>query len=223
VPIDEVLRICADVSAAIDYAHRRRVVHRDIKPENVMLQSGQAFVLDFGIALALDAMDQPRRTMPGLVPGTAHYMSPEQARGDTSIDGWSDVYSLACVVYEMISGSPPFTGSWGLVVHRHMSAEPVPLCCRMPNVPHGLSAAVTRALGKVPSQRFLTTGEFVSAMRTELPRSRISPDPFDGRAHAPIRMVSITSHCTPVWSPADARSNGRLGSYPILDRAEGES
>jgi serine/threonine-protein kinase len=165
--LDEVLRVSTDVSAAIDYAHRRRVVHRDIKPENVMLQSGQAFVLDFGIALALDAIDQPRRTIPGSFPGTAHYMSPEQARGDAAIDGWSDVYSLACVVYEMISGSPPFTGSWGLVAHRHISAEPVPLCCRMPSIPHGLSAAVTRALAKVPSQRFLTTGEFVTAMRAD--------------------------------------------------------
>jgi serine/threonine-protein kinase len=166
-PLDEVLQICADVSAAIDYAHRRLVVHRDIKPENVLLHDGQAFVLDFGIALALDTIAHPRRTVPGSVPGTPAYMSPEQARGETRIDGWSDVYSFACVVYEMISGSPPFTGPWPVVLHRHMSAEPIPLGCRMPSIPHGLSAAVSRALAKEPSERFLTTGELVRAMRAD--------------------------------------------------------
>jgi eukaryotic-like serine/threonine-protein kinase len=163
-PLGEVLDICKDVAAALDYAHRRRVVHRDIKPENVLLHACRASVLDFGIALALDAVEHSRHTMPGSVPGTPEYMSPEQAQGNVPIDGRSDVYSLACMAYEMISGRPPFSGGPRLVFMRHLSAEPMPLCCRMPKVPHGLSAAVARALAKDPAQRFATAGAFVSAM-----------------------------------------------------------
>jgi serine/threonine protein kinase len=164
-PLAEVLRISADISVALDYAHKRRVVHRDIKPENVLLQSGQALVVDFGIALALDAVEHPRHTMPGSQPGTPYYMSPEQAQGDVEIDGRSDVYSLACLVYEMIWGHPPFLGAPALVLLRQIAAEPMPLCCRLPSVPHGLSAAVSRALAKVPTQRFATAGAFVAALR----------------------------------------------------------
>ena len=163
-PLDEVLHISAEVSAALDYAHRRRVVHRDIKPENVLLHSGRAQVLDFGIALGLDAVEHPRQTMPGSAPGTPYYMSPEQAQGDAHIDGRSDVYSLACVVYEMITGHPPFTGAPSIVFLRQISAEPMPLCCRMPSIPHGLSAAVSRALAKAPAHRFATAGAFAAAM-----------------------------------------------------------
>jgi len=164
--LDEVLHIATEVSTALDYAHRRRVVHRDIKPENVLLHAGRALVVDFGIALALDAIEHPRQTMPGSVPGTPDYMSPEQTQGDAHIDGRSDVYSLACVVYEMISGHPPFTGTPSLVYRRQISAEPMPLCCRLPDIPHGLSAAVSRALAKSPAHRFPTAGAFVAAMRS---------------------------------------------------------
>jgi len=164
--LDEALRICTDVSWALDYAHRRRVVHRDIKPENVLLRSDRAQVLDFGIAVALDAIEHPRRTMPGSMPGTPEYMSPEQAQGETHVDGRSDVYSLACVFYEMIWGRPPFTGAPNLVFLRQISAEPMPLSCRLPNVPHGVSAAVARALSKTPALRFPTAGAFVGAMRS---------------------------------------------------------
>ena len=164
-PLGEVLDICKDVAAALDYAHRRRVVHRDIKPENVLLHAGRASVLDFGIALALDAVEHSRHTLPGSVPGTPEYMSPEQAQGNVPIDGRSDVYSLACMAYEMISGRPPFSGGPRLVFMRHISAEPMPLGCRMPTVPHGLSAAVSRALAKEPARRFATAGAFIAAMR----------------------------------------------------------
>jgi serine/threonine-protein kinase len=163
--LDEVLHITTEVSSALDYAHRLRVVHRDIKPENVLLHSGRAQVLDFGIALALDAIEHPRHTMPGSIPGTPDYMSPEQAQGDAHIDGRSDVYSLGCVVYEMLWGHPPFTGTPALVFLRHTSAEPMPLSCRMPRLPHGVSAAVSRALEKAPASRFATAGAFAAALR----------------------------------------------------------
>ena len=163
--LDEVLHITTEVSAALDYAHRLRVVHRDIKPENVLLHSGRAQVLDFGIALALDSVEHPRHTMPGSIPGTPDYMSPEQAQGDSYMDGRSDVYSLGCVVYEMLWGRPPFTGAPAVVFLRHTSAEPMPLSCRMPGIPHGVSAAVSRALAKAPASRFATAGAFAASLR----------------------------------------------------------
>ena len=165
-PLEEGLHICTEVSEALDYAHRSRVVHRDIKPENVLLlHSGRAMVLDFGIALTLDAIEYPRRTVPGSWLGTPDYMSPEQAHGEPHIDGRSDVYSLACVVYEMVWGQPQFTGAPSSVLLRQISAEPMPLGCRLPSVPQGLSAAVSRALAKVPAHRFATAGAFAAAMR----------------------------------------------------------
>ena len=163
--LDEALHICTEVGAALDYAQERRVVHRDIKPENVILYSGRAMVLDFGIALALDAIEYPRRTMPGTVPGTPEYMSPEQAQGATAIDGRSDVYSLACVTYEMICGEPPFTGAPNVVFLQQMSAEPLPLSCWHPWVPKALSAAVSSALAKAPEGRFATARVFIGALR----------------------------------------------------------
>ena len=171
IPLDEVLHIVSDVSSALDYAHARRVVHRDIKPENVLLHSGLAQLLDFGIALALDATEHPRRTGPGLLIGTPDYMSPEQAQGIPHIDGRSDVYSLACVVYEMIWGHPPFRGVPTRVVIRHINAEPMPLGCRLPGLSHALSAAVSRALSKAPEQRFSTAGAFAAALRDACGRS----------------------------------------------------
>src|SRR5215510_1362729 len=172
-PTEEVLHIAGEVAAALDYAHRWRVVHRDIKPGNVLLHAEHALVLDFGIALALDAVEPPRRTFPGLVLGTPQYMSPEQARGDARIDGRSDVYSLACVVYEMIWGHPPFTGAPSSVLLRQISAEPMPLSCRLPELPNGVSAVVSRALAKSPGDRFATAGAFVSALRVAWESNRV--------------------------------------------------
>lgn len=197
-PLDEVLDICDEVSAALDYAHRRRVIHRDIKPENILLHAGQALVLDFGIALALDAVEHSRHTLPGSVPGTPEYMSPEQAQGAVPIDGRSDVYSLACMAYEMISGRPPFSGGPSLVYMRHISAEPLPLCCRMPNVPHGLSAAVSRALSKEPAHRFATPGAFVAAMRA-------------GSGRPQVRRVTISGII---------RSNAERPVYTVPERRQ---
>jgi eukaryotic-like serine/threonine-protein kinase len=164
--LDEALHICDQIGEALDYAHRRRVVHRDIKPENVLLHSGRALVFDFGIAQPIDGSDYRRPTVSRTVLGTPAYMSPEQAQGDGPIDGRSDVYSLACMAYEMICGYPPFTGSSPtIVLRRHLSSVPLPLSCRLPSVPQGVSAAVSRALAKQPSDRFSTPGAFAAAMR----------------------------------------------------------
>ena len=109
--IDEAVRITREVADALDYAHRHGVIHRDIKPENILLHDGRPMVADFGIALALSAAAGGRMTETGLSLGTPHYMSPEQATAEKELTGRSDIYSLGCVLYEMLSGSPPHVGA----------------------------------------------------------------------------------------------------------------
>ncbi len=164
-PLYEVLQIASDISAALDFAQRRHVLHCNLKPEKVLLHGGRAFVADFGLEPAAGGPELPRRGVGGSLAGTPEYMSPEQAQGDTDCDGRSDVYSLACMVYEMIWGRPPFMGPPSLVLSRQISAEAMPLCCRLPGVPHGLAAAVSRALAKEPAHRFASAGAFVAALR----------------------------------------------------------
>jgi serine/threonine-protein kinase len=171
-PLADTLRITEDIARALHFAHRHRVVHRDIKPENVMLARGRALVLDFGIALTIEATDAPRRTMPGLTLGTFHYMSPEQLDDGAEIDGRSDIYSLGCVVYEMLSGRPPFTGKPSAVIRRHVSERPRPLIS-LCSVPPKIDAALLRALDKVPDRRFPTAGSFMSALATGTHRVRV--------------------------------------------------
>src|SRR5882672_3254389 len=109
--IEEAVKITTEVADALDYAHRHNVVHRDIKPENILLHDGRPMVADFGIALALSAAAGGRMTETGLSLGTPHYMSPEQATADKHITNRSDIYSLGCVLYEMLTGEPPHTGA----------------------------------------------------------------------------------------------------------------
>src|SRR2546429_3763323 len=111
-PVAEAVRLAASVAGALDYAHRHQIVHRDIKPENILLEDGQAVVADFGIARALHAAENAKLTETGVAVGTVAYMSPEQATGE-EFDGRSDIYSLGCVLYEMLAGEPPFTGPPG--------------------------------------------------------------------------------------------------------------
>lgn len=161
--LPEVLHITEDLARALDFAHRRRVVHRDIKPANVMIDHGRAMLLDFGIAL--DAAAGLRHTSPDLTLGTVEYMSPEQAAGERQIDRRSDIYSLACVVYEMLSGTPPFTGPPTLVMHRHLHTPPLPLSLLRPDVPQEVSDVLDRALAKNPAHRHDTVGELLADLR----------------------------------------------------------
>src|SRR6476660_7322825 len=110
-PVDEAVRLAVEVASALDYAHRHGVVHRDIKPENILLHDGRALVADFGIALAASKASGARMTETGMSLGTPQYMSPEQAMGEREITARSDIYALGAVLYEMLTGDPPFTGS----------------------------------------------------------------------------------------------------------------
>jgi serine/threonine-protein kinase len=173
IPLLETLRITEDVACALQFAHRHHVVHRDIKPENVMLDGDRALVLDFGIALALDALEMPRRTLPGLTLGTVNYMSPEQLDGEMAVDGRSDVYGLACVVYEMLCGRPPFTGTAPAVIRRHLTEKPRPLSSVCSGASPQIGAVLARALSKQPDVRYPTAGDFLTALRGAAPRMRV--------------------------------------------------
>ena len=164
-PVDDALRIATDVAGALDYAHRHGVIHRDIKPENVLLQEGSALVADFGIALAAASAGGDRLTETGLSLGTPAYMSPEQALGERDLTARSDVFSLGCVVYEMLVGEPPFAGPTAqAVIARTMSHEPRPPSDMRRSVPAHVDAAILRALEKVPADRWGSAGDFTAAL-----------------------------------------------------------
>ena len=164
-PLDDALRIIREVADGLEYAHSQGVVHRDIKPENILISRGHAVVADFGIARAIRAAGGAKLTETGLSLGTPVYMSPEQAIGGGELDGRSDLYSLGCVLYEMLAGQPPFTGPTGeSLVHQHLSVEPRSVADLRPAVPAGIARALGRALAKTPADRFSTVAAFAAAL-----------------------------------------------------------
>jgi serine/threonine-protein kinase len=178
-PVEEAVRIACEAADALDYAHHQGVIHRDVKPENIMLAAGHALVADFGIAVSDgrtvgsgtrgaggDGRDERRLTGTGLTLGTPAYMSPEQAAGETSLDGRSDQYSLACVLWEMLAGDPPFSGpTASVLMARRFTETPRPLRQVRESVPEGVERAVARALSKSPADRFGSAAEFGRALR----------------------------------------------------------
>ncbi len=167
-PLREVMRITSDVAEALTYAHAHGVIHRDIKPGNILLEADFAVLADFGIALAVLQLAGERLTDPSALLGTPEYMSPEQLLGDEVVDQRSDVYSLGCVVYEMLAGAPPFTGPTARSVLARQINDPVPpLATVRADVPEAVARAVERALAKYPADRFAGALEFVEALRAE--------------------------------------------------------
>jgi tetratricopeptide (TPR) repeat protein len=164
-PIDEALRLATEVGEALDFAHQHGIVHRDIKPENILIDAGRAMLADFGIARAIDVAAGDSITSGALVIGTPVYMSPEQGSGQRTIDGRSDLYSLACVVYEMLAGAPPFHGPTPEAIQARKTQEPMPAIRTVrPAVPEPMEDALRRALAVIPADRFATAGEFVRAL-----------------------------------------------------------
>jgi len=164
-PIDDALQITREVAEALAYAHDHDVVHRDIKPENIMLSGGHAIVTDFGIARAVSAAGGDKLTQTGLAIGTPAYMPPEQASGSGQVDRRSDIYSLACVLYETLAGQPPFTGPTAQAIMARHSLDAVPrLKIVRDAIPDDLEVVIERALEKVPADRYQTSGEFAKAL-----------------------------------------------------------
>ncbi len=165
-PLEDALCIAEESADALAYAHERGIIHRDIKPENILLSDGHASVADFGIARVMQNAADDRLTAVGLIVGTPAYMSPEQATGEREVDGRSDIYSLGCVLFEMLAGEPPFRGQNAqAVVMQHITTEARPLRQIRPSVSPAVEAIVMRALAKVPADRFSSAREMVAALR----------------------------------------------------------
>jgi serine/threonine-protein kinase len=163
--IDEAVKIATEVADALQYAHEQGVIHRDIKPENILLRNGRAIVADFGIALAVSAAAGGRMTETGLSLGTPHYMSPEQATADKHVTNRSDIYSLGSVLYELLTGEPPHTGSSAqMIVLKIVSDVARPVRELRKAVPPHVAAAVAMALEKLPADRFNSAKAFAEAL-----------------------------------------------------------
>ena len=163
--VDEAVRITCDVADALDYAHRHGVIHRDIKPENILMHDGRPMVADFGIALAVSAAAGGRMTETGLSLGTPHYMSPEQATAEKEITARSDVYSLASVLFEMLTGTPPHTGaSAQQIIMKIITEQAESVTKYRKSVPPQVAAAIAKALEKLPADRFVSAAEFAGAL-----------------------------------------------------------
>ena len=189
-PVDEALHIAIAVASALDYAHQHGVIHRDLKPENILLQSGQPVVADFGIALAVSNAGGARITQTGLSLGTPQYMSPEQATGDRALDARSDIYSLGAVLYEMLAGEPPHSGTTSQsIIAKVLTEKPRSLRLHRDTVPAYVESAVERSLAKLPADRFHSAREFAEALsgRTSAHTSASAPSPAPQLASAGAR------------------------------------
>ena len=226
-PLDEAVRIGRIVAEALDFAHSRGVVHRDIKPENILLFGNEPMVADFGIALALDAANQERLTQTGLSLGTPAYMSPEQALGDTRLDRRTDIYSLGCVVYEMLAGEPPYTGPTPqALVGKRLAGPPSPLTA-VRDLPEALELAVQKALARNPADRFTTGRDFARALTEAVAAPRAARRRSSKAAVAALLVVLVVASGV-AWmafgrsSPPPAPSEGRLAVLPFTVPAAGQ-
>ena len=177
-PVEEAVRIATSVASALEHAHEHDVIHRDIKPANILLQDGQPVVADFGIALALGIAGDKRLTETDGNVGTPSYMSPEQASGEREVDRRTDVYSLACVAYEMLAGEPPYAGQTWQAVLANLMTEPVPRVGTLrKKVPKSVEWAITKAMAKEPEHRFATVSSFAEALTGARAHSEPIPRP----------------------------------------------
>ncbi len=189
--VEDAVRLARETASALDYAHRQGVVHRDIKPENILVQDGHALIGDFGIARAVTAAGVERLTGIGVALGTPTYMSPEQTAGTRDLDGRTDLYSLGCVLYEMLAGQPPFTGPTAeSLSHQHLNVAVRPVTELRPAAPGAMSDVLARALAKAPADRYPTMAQFADAL-AELAGDRGPRAPARSRRHGRLRVVPV--------------------------------
>ncbi len=211
-PVDDAIRLAREVADALAAAHAEGVVHRDIKPENILLEGGHAVVADFGIARAVSAAGGDRLTESGMAIGTPHYMSPEQATA-SEVDARSDIYSLGCVVYEMLTGMPPFTGSTAQAVMARHSVDAVPSLRTVRSaVSESVERVLLRALAKVPADRYATAREFHEALAHAGSSTEKGPSPPLRRRRRAVALLGVAlAAAAAVWSigGTDSRGTGR--------------
>ncbi len=206
-PVDDAVRIAREVADALAYAHSHDVVHRDIKPGNILLESGHAVVADFGIARAITSAGGDRLTGTGLAVGTPVYMSPEQAAGDSQIDGRSDIYALGCVLYEALAGQPPHTGGSAQAIIAKRLTEEVPnVTTARSTVPAEVERAVAKALARVPADRFATAAAFAAALSPGAAPSMVTP----------TGPVAAASRGRSPWLPAAASALALLALVVVI-------
>jgi serine/threonine-protein kinase len=218
-PLTEAIAIARTVAEALDAAHQRGLIHRDVKPENILFSEGRAFIADFGIARALEKSGSDTSTSAGTVRGTIAYMSPEQASGGRNYDGRTDVFSLGCVLYEMIAGMPAFMGATPeLVLAQRFTHEPRPLAVYRPSAPAELEPILRKTLALAPADRYRTAGEFAAALESlqqELDRAPATrPLERNGRGAGASSRPSIWRGRRPAIALAAAAVIG-LGAWAV--------
>jgi len=212
-PVEDAVQIAREVAEALAYAHEEGVIHRDIKPANILLERGHALLADFGIAQAKAGADETRLTGMGMSLGTPAYMSPEQINGEGAVDGRSDQYALGCVLYEMLAGHPPFTGSdIQTVMRQHLAADAPKVTGARALVPAGVGKAIHRAMAKTPADRYRTVSEFEKALAgatlpllARIPLGRARTILF---AAAVVLVATLAAVIASLWRPGEPEIPG---------------
>jgi TolB-like protein len=226
-PLDDALAIARETGDALAYAHCREVLHRDVKPENILLVSGLAVIADFGIARAVSAAGE-KITATGVALGTPSYMSPEQIAGDPCLDGRCDVYSLGCVLYEMLVGEPPFGGRNAQAIFARRMTEPVPSVRSVrEQIPEAVDRVIAKALARAPADRFTTAAHFVGALSDAAlaPRPAVRPDRRRLRMAIGVGSVALVAAALLLarntFRPTVPISNARVAVLPFAIHGSG--
>jgi tetratricopeptide (TPR) repeat protein len=231
--LQEALNVAGDLASALDYAHSRGVVHRDVKPSNIFIEHDRAVISDFGIAMALGTADADRLTKSGVLLGTAEYMAPEQCEEGEPVDGRADIYALGCVLFEMLTGQPPFTGRTRVAVMAKQVREPAPSAATLrADLPIEVEEVVRRCLAKTPADRFHTSSELRASLHHALTLWQTGGSRGNAVVHrhtsrirtaiaAAVLFVAISLAVWAIWPPSPTLDSHKVLVYPLANRGGG--